>query len=138
VVLAASAPYDPEALVIQYLIALGVPAGDELPPELEAVVPWVRVLPLGGEDVDLPWNGSRPLRHRPDLDIDVFDVDTEAAGRLARSVCERLYDLKGHSGPYGRVAAVRCGAPERRPDRNPRVRCYGMVVQLSLRPPAAT
>ncbi|MFG2292059.1 hypothetical protein [Streptomyces sp. NPDC048603] len=117
---------DVESVIAPWIEAtLSVTAGAETPPDLENVLPFVRVQRAGGAD-------ERFAAH-PRIAVDVFAATADEARTLANSVRDALLFLNG-SVPDAVVRGVRCtSGPSRRPWANPAVHRRGAAYSVSLR-----
>lgn len=129
---------DSEALLIGWLKTALNPSGappprvsvaTETPPDLEARLPWVQVVRLGGS-----YDGFR--LDRPELDVDVYAGSGTAASELALRIQQTLHvDLartKTGAAVVTRVDTVT--GPHLVPHENQRLRRYVATYRLTVHP----
>lgn len=122
---------DVEALLIPWLVStLSVRALTDLPENLAGVLPVVQVTRIGG-----PADDSLPSFDFPNVDIDCFDVDREAASNLAGRVHTALrVTLPGLKLSGATITRVRTlTGPSWRPYDNTALRRFGATYQLHVK-----
>ncbi|MGW6948981.1 hypothetical protein ACWGHD_18905 [Streptomyces xanthophaeus] len=118
---------DVEAVIAPWLEAtLEVTSASETPPDLEDLLPFIRVERVGGPD-------ERFTAH-PRIAVDVFAATADEARTLAGRVSDALVFLRGPVGDAV-VRRVTCDSgPSRQPWANPAIHRRGAAYTVSLHP----
>ncbi|MFI1525515.1 hypothetical protein [Streptomyces griseus] len=103
---------------------------------LNAVLPAVRVLRLGGTSTMRGWSDPATT-DRPRLSIDCYAADEGAAMRLALRACALWELFPGRSTEDGIVSAIsqETGPQDRPEEANTGIARVGMILGMSVRPP---
>ncbi|WP_428956227.1 hypothetical protein [Streptomyces sp. cg35] len=106
---------------------------------LNAVLPAVRVLRIGGVADVRSWNGPA-ARDNPRFSIDCYAADEDTAMRLAQRVCAEWELLPGMSTADGEVTGIsqETGPQDRPEEPNSDVYRVGMTLGMSVCPPRVT
>lgn len=113
----------------------GVRVSTERPADLEAAVPYVQVVGIGGSDVPRAWGGSRLGITVPRVDVDGFASTRSAARDLVQQIYDDFFDeLPGQVLEGATVLEVLSFmAPAWTPDENNSIRRFTCSVSLRLK-----
>ncbi|WP_420032232.1 hypothetical protein ACN2WE_05060 [Streptomyces sp. cg28] len=106
---------------------------------LDAALPAVRVLRIGGVADVRGWNGPA-VRDNPRFSVDCYAATEDAAMQLARRVCAEWELLPGMSTADGEVTGIsqETGPQDRPEEPNSDVYRVGMTLGMSVCPPRVT
>lgn len=114
-----------EVLLVAYLAdRTGARALTDLPPDLDALLPVIRITCGDGDDDGFRLDASL-------VDIDVFAATRTGASALAEQVREDLIEMRGEPQPTGVVTGVRTLVkPRWLADPNPNLRRFNASYQV--------